>query len=192
MMRRPGIDRFRRLIGRFRRSEDGLGAVEFALLFPLLLVVYLTAVEITIGLSVAKRATNSASTVADLISQQDKVSKTVLTTMGDVAKSIFVPYGTTGMTLKITGISIDAASKATVAWSWANDGTRPYVTNSTATIPSAMVAPSTFMIRAELSIPHQLMLYLPAFSGWQIKQLNIAREYYYRQRVGSAIVCTDC
>lgn len=192
MIRRFGIERLLQKVRRFRQDDQGVGAIEFALLFPLLLVVYLTAVEITIGLSVAKRATSSASTVADLVTQQDKVSKSFLTTMGDVAKSIFVPYGNGSMTLKLTGITIDASSKATVAWSWANDGTRPYVPNSPATVPTGMVAPSTFLVRSELSIPHELMIYLPAFSGWQVKKLNISREYYYRQRVGNNIACTDC
>ena len=184
--------RLSRLVGRFRRDERGVGAVEFALLVPMLLVVYLTALELTLGISVAKRATSSASTVADLVTQQDKVNKAFLTTMGDVAKSIFVPYGTAGLKLKLTGIAIDAAGKATVAWSWANDGTKPYVVNSAATVPTAMISPSTFLVRSELSVPHELVMYLPNFSGSDIKNITIAREYYYRQRIGTTIACTDC
>lgn len=180
------------LFSRLHRNEDGMGAVEFALLVPMLLVVYLTAFELTIGFSVAKRATSSASTVADLITQKEKVSKAYLATMGDVAKSIFVPYNSDGLTLKITGIAIDASSKAKVAWSWANNGTTPYVVNSTATVPTAMISPSTFLVRSELSIPHELVMYLPDFEGSNIKNISIAREYYYRQRVGDGIACTDC
>ncbi len=184
--------RFSQLAARLRRDEAGVGAVEFALLMPMLLVVYLMAFELTIGISVAKRATNSASTVADLVTQQDKVSKSFLNTMGDVAASIFVPYGSSSLKLKITGISIDASSNAKIAWSWANDGTKPYVTNSAATVPAAMISPNTFLVRSELSIPHKLVMYLPGMSDTEVNTITIAREYYYRQRVGSGISCTDC
>ncbi len=95
------------------RDRRGIGAVEFALLAPLLLMLYIGAFEITVGLSVSKRATRAAGAVADLVTQQDKpVDKTFLTTMSDVADAIFVPYSTSNLTLKITGVTLDANAKA--------------------------------------------------------------------------------
>lgn len=176
---------------RWGQDREGLGAIEFALLLPLLLVIYLTAFELTIGISVAKRATSAASTAADLVTQQDKVNKAFLTTMADVSKAIFAPYATTGIKLKLTGIKVDSASKATVAWSWASDGTKPYSVNATVTLPAAMVSADTFLVHSELSIPHQLVMYVPDLLT-KVQTITIEREYYYRQRMGTAIDCSDC
>lgn len=183
---------FPRMLRRFARDRRGVGAVEFALLFPILLVAYLSAFELTVAFSVAKRATSSASTVADLLTQQSETNKAYLVTMGDVAKSIFVPYSTTGLSLKLTGIKIDDAGAAKVAWSWKNDGTRPYAVDSSVTLPEAMATPGTFLVRSELAIPHRLLLFLPDFSGSNLTTLNIAREYFYRKRSSDDIKCSDC
>lgn len=177
-----------------RDDRQGLGAVEFALLFPMLLVAYLTAFELTLGVSAMKRATAASSTVADLVSRQGEVNKSFLEGMADVATATFVPYGTTGLDLKITGIKVDANKNATVRWSWKNNETVPYAVGNPVTLPDELAQPDTFLIHSELSVPHELLMYLPNFSGSEVKNITIAREYYFRQRVGDedGIICTNC
>lgn len=181
-------------LAKLRDDRQGLGAVEFALLFPLLLVAYLTAFELTLGVSVMKRATTASSTVADLVSQQKEVKKSFLEGMTKVATATFAPYGAAGLDLKITGIAVDADKKATVRWSWENKDSVPYAAGSPITLPEELAQPDTFLVRAELSVPHELLMYLPNFSGSEIKNITIAREYYFRQRVFSegGITCKDC
>lgn len=48
-------------------DRSGVGAVEFALIAPLLLALYITSFELTIGFSVASRVTRSASSIAALL-----------------------------------------------------------------------------------------------------------------------------
>lgn len=186
-----------RLTASLRRLRDdcqGIGAVEFALLFPMLLVAYLTAFELTLGVSAMKRATAASSTVADLVSRQNEVNKSFLKGMADVATATFVPYGTAGLELKITGIKVDANKEATVQWSWKNDETVPYAVGSPVTLPDELAQPDIFLVHSELSVPHELLMYLPNFAGSEIKHITIAREYYFRQRVGDedGIVCNNC
>lgn len=193
----PGLIEFRhRLTATLRRLRDdqrGLGAVEFALLFPMLLVVYLTAFELTLGFSSAKRATSAASAIADLVSQQESVDDAFLTSMVDVAAALFVPYDSSELTLKVSGITVSSTESATIAWSWASDNTTPYATGTTADVPEDMLEPDIFLVHAELSVPHELLMYLPNFAGKEIKNITIAREYFYRQRVGDeGITCGDC
>lgn len=180
------------MLRRFARDERGVGAIEFAILFPVLLMLYLGAFELTVGLSASKRASRSAGSIADIVSQQSSITKSVLTTMPSVAGAIFAPYNTTGLTLKITGITIDASGKATVAWSWAQDGTRPYTVGSTVTLPANMNQASTFLVRSELALPYQLLSFGANFLPSGTNQITISRQYYYRQRVGTSISCSDC
>ena len=180
------------ILRRFARDERGVGAIEFAILFPVLLMLYLGAFELTVGLNVSKRASRSAGSIADIVSQQSSVTKSVLATMPSVAGAIFAPYATTGMTLKITGIAVDATGKATVAWSWAQDGTTPYSSGTVITVPANMNQASTFLVRSELSLPYQLISFGTNFLPSGTNQITISRQYYYRQRVGNSISCSDC
>ncbi|MHC2482030.1 TadE/TadG family type IV pilus assembly protein [Rhizobium leguminosarum] len=175
------------------RDRKGAGAIEFAILFPVLIMLYIGAFEITIGLSVSKRATRAAGTVADLVTQQQSVTKSALAQMPSVATAIFVPYNSTSLTLKITGVTIDASANAKVLWSWAQDGTVPYAKNATVTnVPSDMRTANSFLVRTELSIPYTMFLFAPNFMPDGMRTITISRSYFYRQRQGDSIPCGDC
>ncbi|WP_064681530.1 TadE/TadG family type IV pilus assembly protein [Rhizobium bangladeshense] len=179
----------RRLI----RKRQGAGAIEFAILFPVLVMLYIGAFEITIGLSVSKRATRAAGSIADLVTQQQSVTKSTLAEMRSVATAIFVPYNSSSLTLKITGITIDASANATVLWSWAQDGSVPYAKNGAVSdIPSDMKTANSFLVRSELSIPYTMFLFAPNFMPDGMRTITISRSYFYRQRQGDSIPCGDC
>jgi Flp pilus assembly protein TadG len=179
---------FKRLL----RDHRGVGGVEFAIVAPMLIVLYLMAFELTMGLSVAKKTSMASSTIADLVARQEKVTKTFLTTMTDVSGAIFVPYASKNLLIKVTAIKIDSAKAPKVAWSWSTTGVAPYAVGSTPPVPGDMLVADTFLIRSELSVTHELMMYLPGFSGTQAKTLTIAREFYFRQRLGTEVTCSDC
>nr|WP_237351688.1 TadE/TadG family type IV pilus assembly protein [Rhizobium sp. ACO-34A] len=180
------------LFRRFLSDQQGIGGVEFALLAPMLIVIYLCAFELMMGFTVAKKASAASSTIADLISREDKVTKTSLAGMVDVADAIFVPYSVNDLSLKITGVKVDANRQATVAWSWSNTGAAPYVVGATVKVPDDMLIASTFLVHSELSVGHELLLYLPALSGQNIKNITIPREFFFRQRINKDITCNDC
>ncbi|HEX8044916.1 TadE/TadG family type IV pilus assembly protein [Rhizobium sp.] len=176
----------------FTRDERGIGAIEFAILFPVLLMLYLGAFEITVGLSVEKRTSRAAGSIADILTQKTSTTKAELATMTSVAGAIFAPYATTGLTLKVTGIQIDAGSSATVAWSWAQDGSKPYTTGSAVTVPSDLKLPSSFLVRTELAIPYQMLSFGSDFLPAGSNQITIGRSYFYRPRGADPITCGDC
>jgi Flp pilus assembly protein TadG len=173
-------------------DRRGVGGVEFALIAPLLLCLYITAFELTIGLSISKRTTRTASTIADLVTQQTAVTPTTLATMKDVANSIFVPYSPKNLSLKITGVTLDGSGNPTVAWSWDQLNGRPYAVGSPVNVPTDMRSPNTFLVRAEVSVTHQLFMVMPGLLPSQLQTITMGRQYFYRQRVGTSIDCTGC
>lgn len=177
---------------RLLHDRQGVGGVEFAIIAPMLIVLYLMAFELTMGLSVAKKTSLASSTIADLVARQDKVDKTFLASMSDVSGAIFVPYASKNLLIKISAIKIDSTKAAKIAWSWSTTGVAPYAVGTTAPVPADMLVADTFLIRSELSVSHELMMYLPGFSGTQTKSLTIAREFYFRQRLGTEVVCQGC
>jgi Flp pilus assembly protein TadG len=183
------------LFARIRRLRDdlsGVGGVEFALIAPLLLTLYITSFELTIGLSVSKRVTRTASTIADLLTQSSTVTPSDLQQMVNVTNGIFTPYSPKNLSLKITGVTLDSSSNPTVAWSWAQNGSRPYSNGSAVNVPTDMRSPSTFLVRAEVSVTHQLLMFMPGLMPASLQTITLRREFYYRQRVGSSITCDGC
>lgn len=180
-----------RTMKRLKGDRQGVGAVEFAIIFPILLSLYITAFELTIGFSVYKRATRAAGTIADLVSQPQTVNKTYLATMKDVASAIFVPYQTTGMTLKISGIQVDANKVARIAWSWDEGGKQPYVAGAVINIPDNLRQPNAFLVHSELTIPHTLLMFMSTLSS-SIRPITISRDYYFAKREADPITCGDC
>ena len=191
--RRTLDNRFTRLLRQLARDRDGVGAIEFAILVPVLLLLYLGALQTTLALGVAQRTSRAAGTIADIVTQQSAVTKATLATMPSVANAIFVPYTITGMTLKITGIQIDASSKATVLWSWEQDGTTAYTAGSVVTsVPSEMNKANSFLVRTEMGAPYQLISFGPDFLPKGMNSIVMQRQYFYRQRTGTSITCSDC
>jgi Flp pilus assembly protein TadG len=187
--RLPLVERLRR----FRRDTRGVGAVEFALIAPLLLGLYITSFELTIGLSVSKRVTRTASTIADLVTQQSKVTKNDLAKMSTVANGMFTPYRPENLRVRVTGIKLDASGNPKVAWSWDQSGGRPYNNEAAVdAVPADMRSPNTFLVRAEVSVTHQLLMFMPAIMPTNLQQITLRREFFYRQRVGSSIDCEGC
>ncbi|MCA1968221.1 unnamed protein product [Ciceribacter sp. T2.26MG-112.2] len=190
--RKGYLSRLTSALRRMRDDRSGIGGVEFALIAPLLLVLYLAAFELTLAFNTSKRATVSASTVADLVSRTDKVVKDDLDDMIDVVSAIFAPYDPYKLALNITGVKVDSAKAASVAWSWSNSGSAPYAVGATVPVPADMLEADIFLIRTELTVSHELLMYLPALSGSTIRELTITREFYFRQRVNTDITCSDC
>src|SRR5688572_12199773 len=63
---------------RFRRSEQGVTLIEFALIFPIMLLLFIGLVEFGEAFSVNRKISNAASTVSDLISQERSVTNAEL------------------------------------------------------------------------------------------------------------------
>ncbi|WP_156373904.1 MULTISPECIES: TadE/TadG family type IV pilus assembly protein [unclassified Rhizobium] len=177
---------------RFWRDRKGTGAIEFAIIAPLLIMAYIGSFEVSLGFSISRKVARASSTVADVLTQQTDVSKATLDGMKDVAKSVMAPYEMNTYTLKMTGITVTAAGVGTVAWSRDQAGGTPYKAGSVVTLPSDISAVNAFVVRSELVVPHHLLLFAPGLADNTLKTINLSKTYYFRQRVGDKITCSDC
>lgn len=176
------------------RDRSAASAIEFAFLAPILISIYVSSFEITEGYNTAGKVLKAAGTVADVVARQPTVDKAFLSEMVDTAEATIAPHSSAGLTLKITGVTIDSAGNAKVLWSWDDKGNAPYVKGDAVTVPDDMRTPSTFLVHAEVSVPHTLLLFLSSGAGLSrdARTITISRDFFYRQRLSDDISCGNC
>lgn len=188
------LARLRERLQRFGRERSGASAIEFAFLAPILIAIYVSSFEITTGYSVSQKTLKAAGTIADIVTRQDSVDKAFLSEMIDAAESTIAPSPAQGLTLKITGVTIDSSGNAKVLWSWNESGGAPYAKGATVEVPADMRKPDSFLVRSELSIQHTMLLFFGSPGGLErsSRTITINREFFYRQRLGTDVPCSDC
>lgn len=104
---------------RFRQSEQGATLIEFALVFPIMILLFIGLVEFGEAFNVNRKISNAASTVSDLVSQESTVTNAELQDIAIVANEIVKPYRTAPFTLRIISVvANDTNTRATVAWTY--------------------------------------------------------------------------
>jgi Flp pilus assembly protein TadG len=120
----------RALAGRFARAADGVAAVEFALILPVMLVMYLGLVAVTAGVNTNRKVTLVSRTVSDLVARSSSTLKPAeLDVLVRAAATVIAPYDPAGMNVALASVVVKnvAASGATpvlqarVCWSVAKE-----------------------------------------------------------------------
>ncbi len=150
-MRRPdlvALSSLRRLF----RAETGMAAVEFALILPILITIWIGGVEVTQGLSVDRRLNNLASAIGDLVSRSKSINYAGVDAIFDIDDGALFPFSTAGLSMRVTAVNIDANKKALVVWSRAKGtaGARAAGENLNTLIDVKLRLPDTQLIMAEV------------------------------------------
>lgn len=110
------LSRFRNLL----KARDGLAAVEFALIAPVLGTMLLGTIELCNALECHQKVTMVASTAADLVAQASKVSTTDMTDIFSAATAVIYPFQQNNIAIVVSSVLSDGTGNGTVAWSQAN------------------------------------------------------------------------
>ncbi len=132
----------------FAGDKRGVSAVEFAMLLPLMVTLYIGGVEVSSAIAVDRKVTLVARTLGDLVAQSTTVNATDMTNILNAATTVVQPYPDTPLKVVVSRVDIDANSAAKVIWSKTKNGTARAV-NSTVTLPAALNTANTSLIWAE-------------------------------------------
>jgi Flp pilus assembly protein TadG len=148
----------------FREAQDGLAAMEFALILPALITLFFGTVELSMALLCRADVSIMVSTAADLIGQESATQTSDISNVYDAAGTVMYPYysgGTAGKpTIRLTSIIYSTTSKnttsGTVAWTCEQAGTgtlSPATRNigDTVTLPQALMVANGSVILAEVA-----------------------------------------
>lgn len=176
----------------FGRAAEGLAAVEFALLLPVLLLLYAGCIELTTALALDRKTSRAASTLVDLLAQDaptllagtDAVYAAEVTAIFDAVTAIFEPYPTTTAKLLLLVVTIDSPTRQTVVKCTArNDVCANVGAVSPLTVPSSIATSGQAIIgRVRYSYTSPVSSVLMSLTGHDIYNLN--HIFYMKPRSG--------
>ena len=177
----------------FLRDTQAVAAVEFALVLPLMLALYLGSVEAARLYTADRKVATLASSLADLVSRQrDTITTTQLNDYFTAANNIMQPIGTTNLGEIVSLVKVDSTGNATVSWSVAKGTATARNANSafplaaTTQINQLARNASGWLIAAEVTYPYVPMI------GWVVSQtINLKHVEYFLPRFETTIALTS-
>ena len=160
--------RMRQLARRFVIVRAGVAAIEFALVLPLLVIVYLGMTELTFAISTDRKLTLLSRSLADLVGRTTSMSNETMTDIFNASKSVMFPYNPNNAKLVVTSIVVRSTGQngpdgqpkveGRVCWSRAQGpGAQPYAFNSIQEVPEGFRNPSSSFIRADVTMSYEPM-----------------------------------
>ena len=159
-------------LSRFAHARDGVSAIEFALILPFMLTIYLGGAELGDGMSVQFKVTLAARTVADLVSQCGNnsldgqycdtanglpIDTTSMNQLLGAATQVMTPYSANSMVVTVSELKFTGGStSASVVWSASNSGNGRTIA-STYTLPPAfqsLPSGTYYVILGEATYPY--------------------------------------
>lgn len=179
------LDRIKTQIARLHQCKQGIASVEFALILPIMLALFMGSIEVSQLVVIDRKVSNIAGTMGDLVAQsEDAISTATINDYFNASDHIIAPYATSKLQQIITCVRLDSAGDATVVWSRAHNGATAYTTNASFTIPDSIsaVATDTYLIVAESTYA-----YSPIFGYMITENIDLGEKYVFYPRFGAVI-----
>lgn len=170
---------------RFSRDKRGVSAVEFALVLPLMMTLYLGGVEVSQAITASRKVTLVSRTVSDLVSQVSSISNASMTDILSASSAIVSPFSTNDLKVTVSCVTIDANGNATITWSDTLNGTA-HAVGATVTLPAALDVPSTTLIWSEAEYD-----YKPTIGYVITGTLPLKDQMYMRPRLSDTVTRTS-
>ena len=177
----------RPLTHRFWADHRGAAAVEFALLVPLLSLIYFGVVEVTQGAMAEQRVAHTASAIGDLVAQSTSTTSAEVAGIFAVGNTIMSPYPTTGLQMRVSSLTADANGNVTVAWSQASGMTALSKGATMSSLPASVVNANESVVMGETKYSYQSVF------GMVLPQpIVFWQTYYLHPRLSTRVTCADC
>jgi Flp pilus assembly protein TadG len=144
-------------------NQDGIAAVEFAMLLPFMITLFFGVVESSMALLCRADVSIMASTAADLVSQADTLATADISNVYNAAGTVLYPYyngSNAKPTIRISSVIWDTVGKSAtvgkVGWTCTQTGSGTLspatrALNSSVTLPQALLTTGSSVIVSEIA-----------------------------------------
>ncbi|MGV6802411.1 MAG: TadE/TadG family type IV pilus assembly protein [bacterium] len=161
---------------RFSRNKNGIAAIEFALVAPVLILMLLGVIETTDAYIANKKVQEAADLMSNLVSQQTHLTYADAQGVISAGTQMMSPYGVTGATITVTSVVIDNSGTPVVSWSFDQNYAQVYTVGSTFTDlgsevtltgPSGILEAGSSLLVTKITFP-----FTSSFSSMTINNLT--------------------
>ncbi len=160
------------------KNEDGVAALEFALILPLLAIMYFGTIEISLLVEANRRVTSTTSSIADLVARTSEVNYCEIEDVFFASSRIIREKDPTKVKMRITSIVEDPKSgKPTVEWSQGRGGQSAHAEGTNVTVETGIMpsAGSVIFAEVEYSYDTPFQHIVPSTS-------KLKKQFYLRPR----------
>jgi Flp pilus assembly protein TadG len=182
------ISRLATIYRRFIASTRGVAAIEFAMIMPVLMVIFLGSYDGGRAIAIYMKVRSATYTLDAITNQYTTIQSSDMQAIVGATSVVLAPYSSTPVVVVISQIKINTGGKATVSWSYALNGT-PLAQGSTATIPAGLVASGNtcgtypcYLIFGQVSYT-----YTPLFGFFGSGGITLADSLYVTPRSSACI-----
>jgi len=130
---------------------EGMVAVEFALIAPVMLVIFFGVSELSDGLEANTKVISVVSSAADLVAQEKVICNAEMADVFAALNAIMFPYPVNNMQIRISSLVDAGSGLVTVAWSDAQNMTPRTVNSPFVGLPAGLMDPSGSVIYTEVA-----------------------------------------
>ncbi|MBX9592142.1 MAG: pilus assembly protein [Hyphomonadaceae bacterium] len=164
----PLVARARRLVRRYCADKRGVAAIEFAFVVPIMFVMFVGAVELSQAITVDRRVTQAASSIADLAARKEtSISQAEIGDIMKISGYIMIPYSQSPLQVVVRNVTSSSADASTTKQSWqctfsgAGANPTPACTcmNDTYNLPAGLVSTNDSVVVAEVSYTYTPLVF---------------------------------
>jgi Flp pilus assembly protein TadG len=153
----------------FAHAQRGIAAVEFAMLLPFMLTVYLGGIEAGTGFAIDRKVAITTRAVADLASRYTKIKNADMAGILNATSAIVAPYAPGPLAVTVSQVTVDAQGNATVTWSDTLNGTARAV-GSPVTLPGTLAIAGASYVWGEVKYDYTPTLGYVMTGTWSLSK----------------------
>jgi Flp pilus assembly protein TadG len=167
---------------RFMASTRAVAAIEFAMIAPVLSVMFLGTFDGARAIATYMKMRSATFTLAAITNQYSTIQSSDMTSIVGATSAVMAPYSSSPITLTISQITISNKGVATISWSYAQ-GSTAYAQGSPVTLPAtALDVNSSYLILAEVTYT-----FTPMFGYFSAGNITFHDNLFVTPRVSNCI-----
>ena len=202
-MKKTGIFKSMRKLREIGRERTGVAAVEFALVVPFIIVIFLASVDAVFALTAKRKVSVATYSIAEVSSRELNLADDDLSTIADLGRLILTPFNADQSRISITGAEVMSnGNQAIVRWSHLSAAPQGAAGQPTGNIVNeftdgeiinlnANLSPGTFLVQSAIELPYRSFFEFLETRFNEGNLFTLSDRAYSQSRSGTEITNLD-
>ena len=171
-------------IGQYWKNEDGVSALETAMLFPILFAMLMAIYDLGQGVVINQKTIAASQVIADLISRNEVVDVDLISDITNAGELALDPYPSAPFGYDIASVEFDEDGDPIILWRLTEN-----MDENEAAINSTVGLGAEGEGVVVVSVVYS---YEPFFTDFVIDSFDMREVAFLRGRKSATVTCSDC